>query len=71
LKVLVEEVCFTYGQGPVLSGVSVELPDGGITVLIGPSGSGKSTLLQLLAGLRHPTAGRILFDGEDVTGVPT
>jgi ABC-type sugar transport system ATPase subunit len=71
LKVLVEEVSFAYGQGPVLAGVSVELPDGGITVLIGPSGSGKSTLLQLLAGLLHPTAGRILFDGEDVTGVPT
>jgi ABC-type sugar transport system ATPase subunit len=71
LKVLVEEVSFAYGQGPVLSGVSVELPDGGITVLIGPSGSGKSTLLQLLAGLLHPGSGRILFDGEDVTGVPT
>ena len=49
----------------------MEIPDGGITVLIGPSGSGKSTLLQLLAGLLHPEAGRILFDGEDVTGVPT
>jgi len=71
LKVLVESVSFAYGQGPVLSGVSVELPDGGITVLIGPSGSGKSTLLQLLAGLLHPTAGRSLFDGEDVTGIPT
>ncbi|MFL6258912.1 MAG: ABC transporter ATP-binding protein [Thermoanaerobaculia bacterium] len=71
MKVLVEEASFAYGQGPVLSGVSVELPEGGITVLIGPSGSGKSTLLQLLAGLLHPTSGRILFDGEDVTGVPT
>jgi len=71
VKVLVEDLSFAYGQGPVLSGVCVELPDGGITVLIGPSGSGKSTLLQLLAGLLHPTAGRILFDGDDVTGVPT
>ncbi|HET9208934.1 MAG TPA: ABC transporter ATP-binding protein [Thermoanaerobaculia bacterium] len=71
MKVLVEDLSFAYGQGRVLSGVSLELPDGGITVLIGPSGSGKSTLLQLLAGLLHPTAGRILFDGEDVTGVPT
>ncbi len=71
MKVRVEDLSFAYGQGPVLSGVSVELPDGGITVLIGPSGSGKSTLLQLLAGLLHPASGRILFDGEDVTGVPT
>jgi ABC-type sugar transport system ATPase subunit len=71
MKVHVEEVSFAYGREPVLSGVSLELPGGGITVLIGPSGSGKSTLLQLLAGLLHPAAGRILFDGEEVTGVPT
>jgi ABC-type sugar transport system ATPase subunit len=71
VKVQAEEVSFTYGKEPVLSGVSLELPDGGVTVLIGPSGSGKSTLLQLLAGLLHPSAGRILFDGEDVTRVPT
>jgi ABC-type sugar transport system ATPase subunit len=71
LKVEVEAVDFAYGRQPVVSGVSLEIPGGGITVLIGPSGSGKSTLLQLLAGLLHPAAGRILFDGEDVTGVPT
>ncbi|HTG36251.1 MAG TPA: ABC transporter ATP-binding protein [Thermoanaerobaculia bacterium] len=71
MKVLIEGLSFAYGREPVLSGVSMEIPDGGITVLIGPSGSGKSTLLQLLAGLLHPARGRILFDGEDVTGVPT
>jgi ABC-type sugar transport system ATPase subunit len=71
MKVHVDEVSFTYGKEPVLSGVSLELPGGGITVLIGPSGSGKSTLLQLLAGLLRPAAGRIRFDGEDVTGLRT
>jgi ABC-type sugar transport system ATPase subunit len=71
MKILIEGLSFAYGREPVLSGVSMEVPDGGITVLIGPSGSGKSTLLQLLAGLLHPRQGRILFDGEDVTGVPT
>ncbi len=71
MKVDAEALSFAYGREPVLSGVSMEMPDGGITVLIGPSGSGKSTLLQLLAGLLHPAAGRILFDGDDVTGVPT
>jgi ABC-type sugar transport system ATPase subunit len=71
VKVHAEDLGFAYGREPVLSGVSMEMPDGGITVLIGPSGSGKSTLLQLLAGLLHPESGRILFDGEDVTGVPT
>ncbi|HEY9420099.1 MAG TPA: ABC transporter ATP-binding protein [Thermoanaerobaculia bacterium] len=71
MKVRVENVSFAYGKGPVLSAVSLELAAGGITVVIGPSGSGKSTLLQLLAGLLHPATGRIEFDGEDVTGIPT
>jgi len=71
VRTVIDGVSFAYGREPVLSGVSVELPEGGITVVIGPSGSGKSTLLQLLAGLLHPAEGRILFDGEDVTGVPT
>jgi ABC-type Fe3+/spermidine/putrescine transport system ATPase subunit len=71
VKVRVEDLSFAYGREPVLSGVSLDLTEGGITVVIGPSGSGKSTLLQLLAGLLHPAAGSILFDGEDVTGVPT
>jgi ABC-type sugar transport system ATPase subunit len=71
MKVHVEDVAFAYGREPVVSGVSMELPEGGITVVIGPSGSGKSTLLQLLCGLLHPVQGKILFDGEDVTGVPT
>ncbi|MEA2603038.1 MAG: putative spermidine/putrescine transport system ATP-binding protein [Acidobacteriota bacterium] len=71
MKVHVEDVSFAYGREPVVSGVSLDLPEGGITVVIGPSGSGKSTLLQLLCGLLHPAQGKILFDDEDVTGVPT
>src|SRR5687768_5479042 len=71
MKVQVDTLSFSYSKEPVLSGVSLELPEGGITVVIGPSGSGKSTLLQLLAGLLHPAEGRILFDDENVTGVPT
>src|SRR3954463_7125879 len=49
----------------------MDLPEGVITEVIGRSGSGKSTLLQLLCGLLHPLGGKILFDGEDVTSVPT
>ena len=70
MKVLIDDVAFAYGREPVLSGVSLALPEGEITVAIGPPGCGKSTLLQLLAGLLQPAAGRILFDGGDVTGVP-
>ncbi len=71
MKVHVEGVSFAYGREAVVSEVCLELPEGGITVVIGPSGSGKSTLLQLLCGLLHPCKGKILFDDEDVTGVPT
>ncbi|HSF40615.1 MAG TPA: ABC transporter ATP-binding protein [Thermoanaerobaculia bacterium] len=76
MKVRLDRVSFAYGNfrktpEPVLSEVFLELPEGGITVVIGPSGSGKSTLLQLVAGLLRPTSGTVLFDGEDVTGVPT
>jgi ABC-type sugar transport system ATPase subunit len=72
VKVRLERVAFAYRHGPpVVADVSLELPEGGITVVIGPSGSGKSTLLGLLAGLLHPDSGAIFFDGEEVTGVPT
>jgi spermidine/putrescine transport system ATP-binding protein len=71
MRVRLDRVGFAYGRDPVLSEVFLELPESGITVVIGPSGSGKSTLLQLVAGLLRPTCGTVLFDGEDVTGVPT
>jgi len=68
VKVQVDSLFFSYGRRPVLADASLDLPEGGTTVLVGPSGSGKSTLLRLLAGLLRPRAGRIVFDGEDVTG---
>jgi ABC-type Fe3+/spermidine/putrescine transport system ATPase subunit len=63
------DVSFAYGGTEVLAGVSLELPAGAITVVIGPSGSGKSTLIALVAGLLAPAAGSILFDGQDVSGL--
>jgi ABC-type sugar transport system ATPase subunit len=50
--------------------LSLTIADGELLVLVGPSGSGKSTALRLIAGLDSPTAGHILIDGRDVTGVP-
>lgn len=50
--------------------MSLEVPDGSLTALLGPSGGGKSTLLRVVAGLEVPDSGTIEFDGEDVTGVP-
>jgi ABC-type sugar transport system ATPase subunit len=50
--------------------LQLDIADGELLVLVGPSGSGKSTVLRLIAGLDAPTSGRILIDGQDVTGVP-
>src|SRR6188508_1910593 len=60
---------FTGGIAAVTD-VSLQIAHGELLVLVGPSGSGKSTVLRLIAGLDAPTSGRILIDGEDVTGVP-
>jgi glycerol transport system ATP-binding protein len=50
-----------------LKKISVDWADGGAYALLGPSGCGKTTLLNLISGLLHPTEGRVLFDGRDVT----
>ena len=53
-----------------LNDVSVAIPEGSLTALLGPSGSGKSTLLRVIAGLEQPEAGQVLLGGEDVTSKP-
>lgn len=55
---------------PLLRDVSLVVQPGETVAILGPSGSGKSTLLKIIAGLETPDAGRVLFDGEDLTGVP-
>ena len=56
---------------PALRHVQHVWEDGGAYALLGPSGCGKTTLLNLVSGLLQPTAGRVLFDGKDVTALPT
>jgi sulfate transport system ATP-binding protein len=59
-----------FGAFTALDGVSVDVPTGSLTALLGPSGSGKSTLLRVIAGLEQPDAGQVALDGEDVTRLP-
>ena len=60
-----------YGEGDTavdaLRGVSLEIPRGHLTAVMGPSGSGKSTLMHILAGLDRPTSGSVAIDGTDIT----
>ena len=53
-----------------LQDVSVTIPEGSLTALLGPSGSGKSTLLRVIAGLEEPDAGQVMIGSEDVTERP-
>ncbi|TMK68852.1 MAG: sulfate ABC transporter ATP-binding protein [Actinobacteria bacterium] len=59
-----------FGDFTALDHVSVDVPTGSLTALLGPSGSGKSTLLRVIAGLDRPDAGTVSLDGDDVTGRP-
>ena len=60
----------SYGDFKALHDVSVDVPRGSLTALLGPSGSGKSTLLRVIAGLEVPDAGTVLIESRDVTSVP-
>jgi branched-chain amino acid transport system ATP-binding protein len=57
-----------YGGGDVLQGVDLDVERGSITCIVGPNGAGKSTVLRTLSGLLRPRLGRIVLDGEDITG---
>ena len=65
------DVTRRYGSGDTaveaLRGVSLDVPQGRLTAVMGPSGSGKSTLMHILAGLDRPTTGEVTIAGEDIT----
>ncbi len=55
--------------GHVLRGVDLTIPDGKTVVITGPNGGGKTTIAKIIAGLETPVSGRILLDGQDITGL--
>jgi sulfate/thiosulfate transport system ATP-binding protein len=66
----VDAVNKRFGDYQALQDVTLEVPEGSLTALLGPSGSGKSTLLRVIAGLEAPDTGRVVIDGEDATPLP-
>jgi branched-chain amino acid transport system ATP-binding protein len=68
----IEKLTVGYGDGaPVLDGLELEVPDGGVVALLGANGAGKTTLLRSLLGLVPARSGRVLLDGTDLTRLST
>ena len=67
----IEKVTTAYDKADVLEGVSLSIARGRITCLLGSNGSGKTTLIRSILGLTPPRAGRIAFEGVDITALPT
>ncbi|MBL3678492.1 ABC transporter ATP-binding protein [Leucobacter chromiireducens subsp. solipictus] len=64
-----EQIAVRYGDRPILADLTLEVPTGGFTVIIGPNGCGKSTLLRSLARLLRPRSGSVRLDGDDLAGL--
>jgi len=65
--VVLRDLHFGYGERPILEGVTLEIPRGKITALMGASGGGKTTVLRLIGGQYKAQSGSLLFDGQEVS----
>jgi spermidine/putrescine ABC transporter ATP-binding subunit len=70
IAVEVDSIRKEFGRLVALGDVSFQVRHGEFLTLLGPSGCGKTTLLRIIAGLEHPTSGRVRIDGRDVTRIP-
>lgn len=67
----IDRVTKRYGAATVVDDVSLVIPRGGVTALVGANGAGKSTLMMTICGNPHPRQGRVVYDGRDITAMPT
>jgi len=67
MSIEVRNVTKRFGSFLALDDISLEIPDGSLTAVLGPSGSGKSTLLRIVAGLERPDSGEVRLEGQDAT----
>jgi branched-chain amino acid transport system ATP-binding protein len=67
--IVVENLSKHFGGLRAVNNASLRIKTGSITGLIGPNGAGKTTLFNVIAGVHKPSEGRVLLDGEDVTGL--
>lgn len=70
-QLIVENITTAYDKADVLEDVSLEVEQGKITCILGSNGSGKSTLIRSILGLTPPRRGRIVFEGQPISGLPT
>ena len=68
--IVVDDLHRHFGGFHAVDGASLTIQTGSITRLIGPNGAGKTTLFNVIAGRLPPTSGRVMMDGEDITGLP-
>lgn len=69
-RLLVDQLNFHYGKVHAVVDLTLEVPEGSFLTLLGPSGCGKSTTLSVIAGLEHPSSGRIWLGERDITAEP-
>ncbi|MFT4256062.1 MAG: sulfate/molybdate ABC transporter ATP-binding protein [Pseudoxanthomonas sp.] len=69
MTIKIEKLGKQFGAFNALDGIDLDIRQGELLALLGPSGSGKTTLLRIIAGLEHADRGRVLFDGQDATGL--
>jgi branched-chain amino acid transport system ATP-binding protein len=71
MMLTIKELDLLYGDARALDGVSLDVPAGAVTAIIGANGAGKTSLIRTIAGILRPAHGSIHFEGREITGLPS